>query len=91
MCIRDRYKTPYANWPWASGFTHLVDCILNNTKPLIDLDHVYHVNEIMIKIYESSQKNKQILINSTFKPLKFYKKIKIKKSHLDHDRNHDDI
>ncbi len=85
------YKTPYANWPWASGFTHLVDCILNNTKPLIGLDHAYHVNEIMIKIYESSQKNKQILINSTFKPLKFYKKIKIKKSHLDHDRNHDDI
>ena len=37
------YKTPYANWPWASGFTHLVDCILNNTKPLIDLDHAYHV------------------------------------------------
>ena len=22
------YKTPYANWPWASGFTHLIDCIL---------------------------------------------------------------
>ena len=64
---------------------------INKTKPLINLDHTFHVNEIMIKIYESSQKNKQILINSTFKPLKFYKKIKIKKSHLDHDRNHDEI
>jgi len=69
----------------------LLDCIINNTKPLINLDHAFHVNEIMIKIYESSQKNKQISINSTFKPLKFYKKIKTKKSHLDHDRNHDDI
>jgi len=45
----------------------------------------------MIKIYESSKKNKSISINSSFKPLKFYKKIKIKKSHLDHDRNHDEI
>ena len=45
----------------------------------------------MIKIYESSQKNKQISINSIFKPLKLDKKIKTKKSHLDHDRNHDDI
>ena len=85
------YKTPYANWPWASGFTHLIDCIINKKKPMICLDHAYHVNEIMIKIYESSKKNKSISINSSFKPLKFNKKIKIKKSHLDHDRNHDDI
>ncbi len=85
------FKTPYANWPWASGFTHLIDCIINKKKPMICLDHTYHVNEIMIKIYESSKKNKSISINSSFKPLKFNKKIKIKKSHLDHDRNHDDI
>ena len=44
-----------------------------------------------IKIYESSKMKKQISIKSSFKPLKFNKKIKIKKSHLDHDRNHDDI
>ena len=85
------YKTPYANWPWASGFTHLIDCIINKKKPLINLDHAYHVNEIMIKIYEASKKNKQIDIQSTFKDLTFNKKIKIKKSHLDHDRNHDDV
>ena len=64
---------------------------INKTKPLINLDHAFHVNEIMIKIYESSQKNKQISTNSTFRSLKFFKKIKTKKSHLDHDRNHDDI
>ena len=85
------YKTPYANWPWASGFTHLIDCIINKKKPLINLDHAYHVNEIMIKIYEASKKNKEISIKSTFKTLQFKKNIKIKKSHLDHDRNHDDI
>jgi len=85
------HKTPYANWPWTSGFTHLVDCIINKKKPMINLDHTYHVNEIMIKIYESSKKKKQILIKSTFKPLKFIKKININKSHLDHDRNYDDI
>ena len=85
------YKTPYANWPWTSGFTHLVDCIINKNKPMINLDHAYHVNEIMIKIYESSKKKKQISINSIFKSLNFKKNIKIKKSHLDHDRNHDDI
>jgi hypothetical protein len=85
------YKTPYANWPWASGLTHLIDCIINKKKPMINLDHAYHVNEIMIKIYESSKMKKQISIKSSFKPLKFNKKIKIKKSHLDHDRNHDDI
>ena len=85
------YKTPYANWPWTSGLTHLVDCIINNNKSLINFDHAFHVNEIMIKIYESSLKYKQISINSTFRSLKFFKKIKTKKSHLDHDRNHDDI
>ena len=85
------YKTPHANWPWASGFTHLIDCILKRKKPIINLDHAYHVNEIMIKIYESAQKQKQIPINSSFKPLVFKKKIKTKKSFLDHDRNHDDI
>ena len=85
------YKTPYANWPWTSGLTHLVDCIINKKKPIINLDHAYHVNEIMIKIYESSMKKKQISINSIFKSLNFKKNIKIKKSHLDHDRNHDDI
>ena len=43
------------------------------------------------KIYESSIKQKQISINSEFKNLKFSKKIKMKKSHLDHDRDHDDV
>ena len=64
---------------------------INKTKPLINLDHAFHVNEIMIKIFESSKKNKRISINSSFKPLKFYKKINTKKNHLDHDRNHDEI
>ena len=85
------YKTPYANWPWTSGLTHLVDCIINKKKPMINLNHAYHVNEIMIKIYESTKKKKQISINSIFKSLNFKKKIKIKKTHLDHDRNHDGI
>jgi len=85
------YKTPYANWPWTSGFTHLVDCIIKKKKPLINLDHAYHVNEIMIKIYESSRTQKKININSEFKSFKFSKRIKIKKSHLDHDRDHDGI
>ena len=87
----ESFKTPYANWPWASGFTHLIDCIINKKKPLINLDHAYHVNEIMIKIYEASKKNKQIDIKSTFKNLTLNNKIKIKKNHLDHDRNHDDL
>jgi len=85
------YKTPYANWPWTSGFTHLVDCILKRKKPLINLDHAYHVNEVMIKIYESSKKQKQINVVSEFKKLQFSKKIKTKKSHLDHDRDHDGV
>lgn len=87
----EEFKTPYANWPWTSGFTHLVECILKNEKPMIKLDHAFHVNEIMIKIYESSRKNKSINISSNFNPLKFTKKVKIKKSYLDHDRSHDGI
>ena len=45
----------------------------------------------MIKIYESSKKNQEISINSTFQTLQFPKKIKTKKSHLDHDRDHDGV
>ena len=85
------YNTPYANWPWASGFNHLIECILKKKRPSIKLDHAYHVNEIMIKINESSKKNKEVSIGSSFKPLKFTKKVKIKKGHLDHDRDHDGI
>lgn len=85
------YKTPYANWPWASGFTHLIECLIKKNKPLVQLDHAYHVNEIMIKIYESSKNSCQVAIKSDFKPLTFSKKIKLVKSHLDHDRSHDDI
>ena len=85
------YNTPYANWPWTSGFSHLVDCLINKKKPLIKIDHAYHVNEIMIKIYESSKKNQEMSINSTFQTLQFPKKIKTKKSHLDHDRDHDGV
>ena len=85
------YKTPYANWPWASGFTHLIECLIKKNKPLVQLDHAYHVNEIMIKIYESTKNSSQVAINSDFKPLVFSKKIKMVKSHLDHDRSHDDI
>lgn len=85
------YNTPYANWPWASGFNHLIECILKKKRPSIKLDHAYHVNEIMIKINESSKKNKEVSIDSSFKPLKFTKKVKIKKGHLDHDRDHDGI
>ena len=85
------YKTQYKNWPWTSGLTHIVDCIINKKKPMINLDHSYHVNEIMIKIYESSKKKKQISVISSFKSLNFKKNIKSKKSHLDHDRNHDEI
>ena len=73
------YNTPYANWPWASGFIHLIECILKKKRPSIKLDHAYHVNEIMIKINESSKKNKEVSIDSSFKPLKFSKKVKIKK------------
>ena len=58
---------------------------------MIKLDHAFHVNEIMIRIYESSRKNKSINISSNFNPLKFTKKVKIKKSYLDHDRSHDGI
>ena len=87
----EEFKTPYANWPWTAGLTHLVECILKNNKPIIQLDHAFHVNEVMIKIYESSKKNKQISIKSVFKTLKFSKKIKTKKSYLDHDRNHNGI
>ena len=83
------FKTPYANWPWASGFTHLIDCILKKKSTLIQLDHAYHVNEIMIKIYESSKKQKQIAIKFLQKT-EVSKKIKLK-SYLDHDRSHDDL
>jgi hypothetical protein len=37
------------------------------------------------------RKNKEVSIDSSFKPLKFTKKVKIKKGHLDHDRDHDGI
>jgi len=41
--------------PWAAGLEHLVDCILDGSRPLITPEHACHVLEIMLAAQAAAQ------------------------------------
>ena len=55
---------PY--WRWTDGLPHIVECIQQNTAPITNPEHAYHVLEIMIKAQESGSDGRARLIESTF-------------------------
>lgn len=59
------------NWPWTDGLRHLVECILDGTKPIITPEHGYHVLEIMLKAEEAARTGMTQTIESTFTPPDF--------------------
>lgn len=82
------YKETDPGWLWTDGIRHLVECIQNNTAPIITPEHAYHVLEIMIKANESGQDGKEKPIESSFPPLQIPEIPELGEAHLIHDRTH---
>jgi predicted dehydrogenase len=49
------YKETDANWPWADGLRHLVECIRRGRQPLVTPEHALHVLEIMLQARASGR------------------------------------
>lgn len=82
------FKETDPGWLWTDGLRHMVECIQNDTPPLITPEHAYHVLEIMLKAKEAGVEGSAKLIDSTFPPLQFGEMPELEPAHLIHDRTH---
>jgi len=82
------YKETEPDWPWTDGLRHLVECVHGSARPLVTLEHAFHVLEIMIKARESSAQGRALEIKSTFKPPPF-QIAQTEAAHRVHDRTRD--
>ena len=77
------------NWPWTDGLRHFVECIQQETTPIITPEHHYHALEIMIKAMAAGKDGQGRLIESTFTPPHFsLEEIDPVSAHLVHTRSH---
>ena len=82
------YGETDARWPWTDGLRHLVDCILEDRRPLTTPEHAYHVLEIMLKAAEAGRDGQTREIESTFDPPDIQVIEEQLAAHLVHDRRH---
>jgi predicted dehydrogenase len=59
-------STDKGNYVWQQGATVTGESLVNNTEPLINVEHALHVLEIMEAARESSALGKKINLKSTF-------------------------
>jgi predicted dehydrogenase len=81
------FKETAPDWPWADGLRHLVECIHNDTRPLVTPEHALHVLEIMLKAQQSGREGRALPIESTFPPPAFAEPGAHEAAHLAHDRS----
>ncbi len=76
------------NWPWTDGLRHLVECIQDGHKPVIQPEHAYHVLEIMLAAEAAGRDGQAREIKSTFTPPTFFAQQaqESEAAHLIHDR-----
>jgi predicted dehydrogenase len=82
------FKETDPNWSWCDGLTHLVQCIVNGEKPLIQAEQAYHVLEIMLCAKESGRMGQIQEVHSIFTPIRYSEPDDEVKAHLIHDRTH---
>jgi predicted dehydrogenase len=75
-------------WSWTEGLKHLVECIRQGTRPILNPEHAYHVLEIMLKAQESGRDGQSKVLESTFPPLALTGGLDGQPRHLVHDRSH---
>ncbi len=54
------------SWNISAGLVHLVDCILEDQKPLISGEHARHIVEIITKAYQSAETGRTQELVTTF-------------------------
>ena len=81
------FKETAPDWMWTDGLNHLVDCILNKTKPLVTPEHALHVLEIMLKAQQSGREGRALEFDSTFTPPVFVEPGAQEAAHRMHDRS----
>lgn len=72
-------------WTWTSGLQHLVECIQDETPPIITPEHAYHVLDIMLQAIESGHDGQTKTIESVFTPPVFERESETEAAHLVHD------
>jgi len=80
------FKETQPDWPWADGLRHLVECIRNQSQPLLDPEHAYHVLEVMLQSQAAGRDGQTREIRSTFRPLVFAELEATIEAHRVHDR-----
>jgi predicted dehydrogenase len=59
------YETD-TKWMWTDGLRHLVECIQQNSLPILSVEHSYHTLEIMLAAQASGREGQAIEIKSGF-------------------------
>jgi predicted dehydrogenase len=59
------------SWPWTAGLRHMVDCLLDGTRLLVEPSHAYHCLEIMIKAGVAASTGQTQEISSRVEPLSY--------------------
>jgi predicted dehydrogenase len=62
----ERLPAPDPDWRWTGGLAHLVDCILGGRRPLMTVEHAFHVLEVMLGIEEAGRSGRAVTVESTF-------------------------
>ena len=51
---------------WFQGVTHLVDCVLHDTEPILSATHARHVLDIMLTALRSAREGRVLALQTTF-------------------------
>ena len=81
------FKETAPDWLWTDGLNHLVDCILNQKKPLVTPEHALHVMEIMLKAQQAGREGRALPMESTFTRPVFAEPGALEAAHRMHDRS----
>jgi predicted dehydrogenase len=80
------FKETQPDWPWTDGLWHLVQCIQTGAKPLVTMEHSFHVLEVMLMALASGRDGQAHLVESTFEPPVFHESGSTTAAHRVHDR-----
>jgi len=85
------FKETSPDWPWTDGLRHLVECLVNGTRPVVIPEHALHVLEIMLKAQESGRESQALSLESTFTMPELATLSPVEAAHLQHDRTREHV
>jgi predicted dehydrogenase len=61
-----RHATDPEGYRWQDGAAYMAECLTTGKKPLVTLEHVLHVLEVMDAVDRSHDTGQRVEIHSTF-------------------------